>query len=178
MKHADGRGDDEEGEDEEHAGEGDRARHHEAEGGVEDELREPRIANPDEGVRDAHEQVQGDRPAQLLPSDGEDVAGEDLADVLGALRRAVHEQQRGGGGHDVDDADLRFLRHAPRPGARRGEEGGGGERESKGVGVGGETLRWMAEDEGGGGADRRRPAPIGSTKISAWIRDRGEMVDP
>ena len=59
--------------------------------------------------------VKGNGPQQLVPAHREDVAGEDLADVLRALRRAIHQQQRGGRGDHVDHADLRFLRHARRP---------------------------------------------------------------
>jgi hypothetical protein len=42
--------------------------------------------------------------------------------MLGALRRAIDEQQRHGRGNHVNDADQRFLRNASRPGTRKGEQ--------------------------------------------------------
>ena len=68
---------------------------------------------------------------KLVRAAGEDVAGEDLLEVLGALRRAVDEEDRRRGRDDIDDADQRLLRHPSGPGARAGEERGGGERERR-----------------------------------------------
>ena len=42
--------------------------------------------------------------------------------MLGALRRAVDQQDRGRRRDHVNDADQRFLRHARAPGAREGEQ--------------------------------------------------------
>src|SRR5204862_2605312 len=82
-------------------------------------------------------------------------AGEDLADVLRALRRAIDGEERRGGGDDVDDADLRFLRDAARPASRRGEERRGGEGEREGMTVRREGLGRMSGDEGEGGPEGR-----------------------
>ena len=51
----------------------------------------------------------------LIPA-GEDVSGQDLLEVLGALRRLVDQQERRRGRHHVDHADQRLLRNARRPG--------------------------------------------------------------
>ncbi len=75
--------------------------------------------------------------------------------MLGALRRAIDQQDGRGRCDDVDDADQRLLRHARSPGAREGEQHGGEQRESERIAVGREALRRMAEHEGDGRAERR-----------------------
>ena len=75
--------------------------------------------------------------------------------MLGALRRAVDQQDRRRGRHHVDDADQRLLRDARRPRAREGEQHRREQREAERIAVGGDALRRMAEHEGDGGAERR-----------------------
>ena len=74
--------------------------------------------------------------------------------MLGALRRAVDQQDRGRRRDDVNDADQRFLRQARCPGAREREQHGREQREGERVAVGGGALRRMAEHEGRGRAER------------------------
>jgi hypothetical protein len=154
VEHPDGRGDDEEGEHEQHAGKRHGARDHETEGGVEREVAKP-AGQLEPRMQQAHGGVQAGGPCELGPADRQDVPGEDLADVLGALRGAIDDQQCRGGGHDIDDADLRFLGNARRPGPRRGEHGGRAQREGERIGVSRGALGKMAEDERGGCTQRR-----------------------
>ena len=67
---------------------------------------------------------------------GENISGEDLLEMFGALRRSIDEQDGRRRGDDVDDADQRFLRHARAPAAREGQQHGGkqGERERIAIG--------------------------------------------
>jgi len=70
----------------------------------------------------ADRQIEGNDRREVVYAGGENIPGEDLLEVFRALRGAVDEQDRGGGGDHIDDADQRFLRNPARPGAREREE--------------------------------------------------------
>ena len=98
-------------------------------------------------VHSAHRGVERHDHEKLVGAARQDVAGEDLLEVLGALRRAVDQQDRRGRGDDIDDADQRLLRHPSGPGPRAGEKRGGADCEGQRIAVGREPLRGMAEHE-------------------------------
>ena len=75
--------------------------------------------------------------------------------MLGALRRAVDQEDGGGGRDHVDDADQRLLGNALRPGPCAGDEHGREQREAKRIGVRRQTLRRVPKHEGRGRAERR-----------------------
>ena len=112
----------------------------------------PRAQQP---VHDADGGIERAMTASDSVPVSEDVAGQDLLEVLGALRGAVDQQDRGGGGDHVDDADQRFLRDARRPRAREGEQDRREQREGERIAVGRRTERGMAEHEGDRRAERR-----------------------
>ena len=52
----------------------------------------------------------------LVKSAGENISGQDLLEMFGALRRAIDQQDGRRRRDHVDDSDQRFLRHARAPG--------------------------------------------------------------
>jgi hypothetical protein len=86
---------------------------------------------PQQPVQRAHRGVERDDDGELVEAAGEDVSGQDLLEVLGALRRTVDQEDRSRGRDDIDDADQRFLGHARRPGPHESEQHGGEQREGE-----------------------------------------------
>ena len=116
--------------------------------------REP--AMPQQPVQHADGDIERhDDGDELAVPVSQDIAGEDLLEMLGALRRAVDQQDRRGGRDHVDDADQRLLRNARRPRPREREQHRGEQRERQRIAVGRRALRRMAEHERDRRAERR-----------------------
>ena len=164
-------GDDQVGEDEQHAGQAHRAGDHDAEGRVEDEVPRPQGAPSLAGAirieRDV-EQGAADRPVEradggVEAGEGGDVAGRDrqdaahqeLLDVLAPLRGPVDDEDGDRRRHRVHDPDDRLLGDRPPVDAAQGEERGAAHREGQGVPVGRLAL------DGVPGQHRRRDAERG-----------------
>ena len=158
IEHADPRRNDEERKHQQYARQRHRTRHHQAEAGIEKEVPPPAAGArgqrhelvAQDPMNGADGQVERHDDRQVAGADGEDVSGEDLLDVLSALRCTVDQQECGGGGHHVDHADQRFLRNAARPLARERQQPGGGKGEGERVGVACAALCRMSQHEGHG----------------------------
>src|SRR5262249_56168483 len=86
---------------------------------------------------------------------GENVTGQGLLEVLGALWRPIDEQEGRSGRHDIDHADQGLLGYACAPRAREGQNDGGKESEDTRVTIGGDALGRMTEHKCDGGPERR-----------------------
>ena len=82
-------------------------------------------------MHEPDERIEDEDLADLERPHGEQVADEHRADLLGAVRRAIGQQDGRRRGHRVDDADHRLLRDvtpaAPRDREHEGAEQGGRE---------------------------------------------------
>ena len=65
-------------------------------------------------MQDADHRVQRGELRNVGGLDRQNAADQDLLDVLRALRRAIDDQYRRRGRHDVQDADERLLAHVAR----------------------------------------------------------------
>ena len=91
----------------------------------------------------------------LVKSAGENISGQDLLEMFGALRRAIDQQNRRRRRDHVDHSDQRLLRHARAPGPRERQQHGRKQGECERISIGRQALRRMAEHEGHGRAERR-----------------------
>ena len=120
VDHADGGRDDQEREHQQHAGDRDRARHHDAEGRVEHELPGERSACRRDAGAAASARRRPRRRAARSPQ-ARRCRSVRMLPVRICLRCSAPCGARsmsridGRGGNDIDDADQRFLRHARRP---------------------------------------------------------------
>jgi hypothetical protein len=141
----------------EHTGERDRAGHDHAEGCVKHEFPEQRTglgqSVAQEKMQQRHGQVEWNNHSDFVEAAGQDIPGQNLLEMLGALRGPVDQQDRSCRRNDVDDPDERFLGHARCPGARERQQHGRQQCEGEGVSVGRKALRGMAEHEGDGRAE-------------------------
>ena len=105
---------------------------------------------------------------------GQDIPGQDLLEVFGALRSPIDQQDRGCRGHHVDHPDQRFLRHTRCPGPRERQQHGRQQGEGQRIAVGRETLCGMTKHEGNGRAEccDLRQREIDEDDIT------GEYLDP
>jgi hypothetical protein len=110
---------------------------------------------PPERVQDPDHGVEHGQPRHVPGPDREQLADQDVTDVLGAVRGVVEDQDAGRRGHRVDDADDRLLRHAPVLAAREREHGGADDRETDGQRVGHGFAGLAAEQRGDRGAEYR-----------------------
>ena len=142
-----------------HAGNRDRAGHDHAEGRIEHEFPNERsrsrqsaaqqpVQQPDRGVK-------WNNDGNLVESAGENISGQDLLEMFGALRRPVDEQNGRRRRNNVDDADQRLLRHAGAPCAREGQQHRRKQRERERIAIGRNALRRMTEHECDRRAERR-----------------------
>ena len=113
-------------------------------------LRQP-VAQEKMQQRDG--KVEWNDDGDFVKSAGQDIAGQDLLEMLGALRGPVDQQDRSCRRNHVDDPDERFLGHPRCPGARERQQHGRQQCEGQGVAVGRKALRGMTEHERDGRAE-------------------------
>ena len=80
-------------------------------------------------MQQPHGRIERSNERNVVEAAGENVSGENLLEMFGALRCPVDQQDGCCRGNDVDDADQRFLRHARTPAAREREQHRGEQRE-------------------------------------------------
>ncbi len=76
-------------------------------------------------------QVERNDDGDFVKAAGQDIPGQDLLEMLGALRGPVDQQDRSCCRNDVDDPDQRFLRHARCPGPCERQQHGRQQREGE-----------------------------------------------
>ena len=137
---ADGGGNDEKRKDQQHAGNRDRTGHDHAEGRIEHEFPDerPRSRQPaaQQPVQQPDRGVERNDDGNLVEAAGEDISGQDLLEMFGALRRPVDQQNGRRRGDDVDHPDQRLLRHARAPGPRERQQHGGEQSERERIAIG------------------------------------------
>ena len=106
-------------------------------------------------MQQPHRGVKRNDDRNVMESAGENVSGQNLLEMLGALRRPIDQQNGSRGRNDVDDPDQRLLRHARGPRPREGQQHGRKQGEGKRIAIGGRTLGGMAEHECHRRAERR-----------------------
>src|SRR5207244_4199389 len=88
---------------------------------------------PEDEVEEADQRIEDRRLDDRVPVHRQNVADQHVLEVLGLLRRLTHDQNRRGGGDDVDDADDRLLRNARLAlHFRQREDGRADDREAEG----------------------------------------------
>jgi len=128
----------------------------------------------------ADREVERNHGEELVGAGRQDVAGQDLLEMLRPLRRAIDQEDRGGGRHHIDHADQRLLRQARREPPRDGEQHRGGEREGERIEICGMALHRMAEHERDRGAERGdlREREVDEDHLAAQHLDSEIDVDP
>src|SRR5437879_3820040 len=123
--------------------------------------------------------VERNDDGDFVEAAGQDIPGQDLLEMLGALRGPVDQQDRSCRRNDIDDPDQCFLRHACCPGPRERQQHSRQQSEGERVAVGREALRGMAEHEGNGCAERRdlRQREVDEYDIAAEYLDPEIRVD-
>ena len=145
VQHRSDGGDDQITEDQQHARDRDRRRHHESKRGVEQKIpeanghagrlgalrvdRDGEELLPEDEVEETDAAVEHRRLPDVVPRDRQDVPHQHVVQMLGLRRGLAHRENRRRRGHGVADADDGFLRN-PRPlAANRREDGRADERE-------------------------------------------------
>ena len=102
-------------------------------------------------------------------TDGQDLAEQNPLDVLGALRRAIHDEHRRRRRDDIQDADECFSIHISGKAARERQQRCTQRREQQRVGVSGSASRRESVGERDRRAERRklRQREIGEHDVTA-----------
>ena len=106
-------------------------------------------------MQQPHRRIERNNERNVVEPAGENVSGEDLLQMFGALRRPVDQQNGCRRGNDVDNADQRLLWDPRPPAPRECQQHSGEQREGERIAVGRDALGRMAEHEGDGRTQRR-----------------------
>ena len=103
-------------------------------------------------VQQCNRKIERNDHGQFVDAAGEDISGQDLLEMFGALRRPIDQQDRSRRGNDVDNSDQCFLRNPLRPHSRERKQQRRHKRERQRVAIGCEALRGVPEHERHGSA--------------------------